>query len=202
MKQYPCTAVLLGTVLLLFVVELAIGATGNDPRLMGLGAIPDDGTMGIQYWRLLTYAWLHAGYMHLAMNVALLWWVGRIVERRIGSLATLGVYLAGGLAGGVLIAWKASVHPKPGVSVGASAAIAALLTCGLVLLHRPSAARFGQARWVRVALWAILVGAIAVSFLPGVSLAGHVGGLVVGLIFGFVMPVRVAGTVGPVTVGD
>lgn len=190
MKNSPCTTVLLGSLLLLFVVELATGALGNDPQLMRLGAISDDGALGSQYWRLLSYAWLHASYLHFAMNFALLWWVGRLVERRIGSFATLAVYLAGGLAGGALIAWNASVHPKPGTSVGASAAIAALLVCGLVLVYRPSAAHFGQALWVRVTLWAILVSALAVSFLPGVSLAGHVGGLAVGLLGGFVVPVR------------
>jgi len=201
MKKYPCTALLLGSLFVMFGVELAVGALGNDARLLSLGAIPDDGSMGSQYWRLLTYAWLHASYLHLAMNVALLWWVGRIVERRIGRLATLAVYLAGGVVGGVLIAWKASLHPKMGVSLGASAAIVALLACALVLLHRRSAARFGQARWVRVALWAILICALAASLLPGVSLVGHAGGLVVGALLGFVMPVRSVDAAGPADSG-
>lgn len=102
----------------------------------------------------------------------------------------LGVYLIGALVGGMLIAARASLHPQPGVSLGASAAISALLACGLVLLHRPSAARFGRALWVRVLLWAILLGGLAASFLPGVSLAGHVGGLATGGVMGFLVPIR------------
>jgi len=190
MRQYPGTMLLLAGVLILFGVEQAVGAVGNDARLLALGAIPDDGTMGAEYWRVFSYAWLHAGSAHLVANGALLWWVGRIVERRTGSLPMLGVYLGCALAGGLLIMWKASMYPKPGTSLGASAAVSGLLTCALVLLHRPSAAGFGRALWVRVTLWAVLVSGLAISSLPGVSLAGHAGGLALGALLGFVVPVR------------
>jgi rhomboid protease GluP len=190
MKQYPGTIFLLASLVLLFGVELILGATGNDDRLLALGAIPDTGMIGAQYWRLLTYGWLHAGYLHLATNGALLFWVGRIVERRTGTLLMLGIYLGCAVAGGVLIIWKASIYPKPGTSIGASAAVSGLLACALVLLHRPSAAAFGRAVGVRVALWAILVFGLAISFLPGVSLAGHAGGLILGAFFGLFVPVR------------
>lgn len=198
MKQYPCTYTLLGSLLILFGIELATGAIGNDERLLSLGALSDGGALGTQYWRLMTYAWLHAGFSHLVANVALLWWAGRIVERRTGSLPMLGVYLVCALAGGLVIAWRASAYPKPGVSLGASAAISALLTCALVLLYRPDAASFGQPLWARVTLWVILVCGLSVSFLPGVSLVGHVAGLVLGALFGFLMPIRLAATA-PVT---
>lgn len=190
MKRYPGTTLLLASLLVVFGVELAAGAIGNDARLLSLGAIHDSGTIGTDYWRLLSYGWLHAGYFHLATNVALLWWVGRIVERRVGSLAMVGVYLGCVVAGGLIIMWNASHHPKPGTSLGASAGVAGLLTCALVLLHRPSAAGFGRALWVRLTLWMIFVCAVAISFLPGVSLAGHVGGLALGGVFGLFVPVR------------
>lgn len=201
MKRYPCTVFLLGSVLLMFGVELAVGAIGSDARLLALGAIPDSGEMGREYWRLLTYAWLHAGYPHLAINAALLWWVGRIVERRTGSSAMLVVYLGCSIAGGILIMWKASMYPRPGASLGASAAVSGLLTCALVLLYRPSAAAFGQALWVRVTLWAILLCGLGISFLPGVSLMGHVAGLGLGALLGFLVPVRAAGAASGVVVG-
>lgn len=192
LKRFPVTVALVASLVLVFAVEVAVGALGDDARLLTMGAISDSGPLGSQYWRLLTYAWLHAGALHLTMNVALLVWVGRIVERRTGSVVTLAVYLAGALLGGLFIALKAAVDPEPGASLGASAAISALLTCALALLHRPSSAAFGQPGRVRVALWAVLVGALALSFLPGVSLVGHVGGLVVGAVLGLVVPLRPA----------
>lgn len=69
---------------------------------------------------------------------------------------------------------------------------ASVLTCALALLHRPSAAAFGQPPAVRATLWVILVAGVALSFLPGVSLAGHVGGLALGAVLGLVVPVRPA----------
>jgi rhomboid protease GluP len=190
MVRYPGTTLLLASVLLLFGVELATGAVGSDVRLLSLGAIADSGSLGTDYWRLLTYAWLHAGYVHLVTNAGLLWWVGRIVERRVRSFLMLGIYLACVLAGGLLIVWNASNHPHPGVSLGASAGVSGLLTCALVLLHRPSAAGFGQPIWLRVLLWAILLLGLGISFLPGVSLAGHLGGLALGALFGCLVPIR------------
>lgn len=190
MKDSPCTAVLFVSLLVLFGVELATGAIGDDARLLGLGALSDAQGTGGEPWRLLTYAWLHSGWLHLVPNAALLWWVGRLVERRVGGVAMLGVYLACALSGGLAIAWRASLEPKPGTSLGASGAIFGLLTCALVLIHRPSAARFAQADWVPRLLWGILVGGLATSFLTGVSLAGHAGGAVLGALLGFVVPVR------------
>lgn len=46
LKRYQCTVLLLGSVLLMFGVELAVGAIGSDERLLALGAIPDSGTIG------------------------------------------------------------------------------------------------------------------------------------------------------------
>lgn len=190
LKRFPVTVLLIASLLALYAIEWTNGAFGNDAQLMHLGALSDAAGPGSDLWRLLTYAWLHAGPMHLLTNLALLAWAGRIVERRVGRLATLGVYLAGALAGGALIAAKAAMAPKPGTSVGASAAISALLAAALVLLHRPGFASFGQPRGVRLALWAILGVGLAASLLPGVSLAGHAGGLVAGAALGFLMPAR------------
>jgi membrane associated rhomboid family serine protease len=124
------------------------------------------------------------------MNGALLWRTGRIVERRVGSLRMFALYMAGVLAGGAAILLKDTASPHEGVSLGASAAVSALLSASLVLLYRPGAARFGQALWVRITLWVLLLGGLAISFLPGVSLAGHLGGLAVGALLGAFIPLR------------
>jgi membrane associated rhomboid family serine protease len=190
MKQYPATMLLLSSIVLAFGVELAVGAVGNDSRLLLLGAIPDSGAMGAEYWRLLSYAWLHAGYAHLAVNGALLWWVGRIVEGRTGSVPMLGIYLGCALAGGLLMMWKTATYPKPGTSVGASAAIFGLVSCALVLFNRPGSSLLVHALRVKVGLWVVLLCGLAISFLPGISLVGHVGGLIMGACFGLLVPVR------------
>ncbi|HEY6572676.1 MAG TPA: rhomboid family intramembrane serine protease [Candidatus Eisenbacteria bacterium] len=191
MRKFPVTYYLLASIAVVFAIELSMGAMGNDESLARSGALRDAGVLNGEYWRLLTYAWLHAGWNHFLLNVALLWWVGRIVERRLGSVATLGTYLFAVFGGGIGIAVRAALHPKAGTSLGASAGVFALLACAIILLFRPDTARFGQPAAARIALVIIAVAGLAASLLPGVSLVGHVTGLTVGAIAGtFLRPVR------------
>jgi len=187
-RRFPATILLFGSVLLAFAVELRLGGTGDENTLVRLGAIRDAGTLQGEYWRVLTYAWLHANFLHVAMNATLLWWLCRMVERRLGSGRTLGVYLVGVVGGGIAIATRAAFYPKVGASVGASAGVSALLACALVLLHRPSWAFFGQPWSIRIALWSILIIGLAASLLPGVSLVGHLAGVLLGAIGGLLAP--------------
>ena len=189
-RRFPTTILLFASVLLAFAVELRLGAMGDENKLVWLGAIRDAGTLRGEYWRVLTYAWLHASFFHVAMNATLLWWLCRMVERRLGSGRTLGVYLVGVVGGGIAIATKAALYPKVGASVGASAGVSALLACALVLLHRPASAVFGQPRRIRIALWSILITGLAASLLPGVSLVGHLAGVFLGALGGLPVPVR------------
>ena len=60
-----------------------------------------------QWWRLLTYQFLHANLFHIAINMWVMWSVGRFTERLCGSFTLLFVYLMGGaLASLVSIAWN------------------------------------------------------------------------------------------------
>lgn len=152
MRQYPVTLLLVVSIFVVFAFEVSIQAIGNDTLLLSLGGIPDSGNMGAGYWRLLTFAWLHTGYYHLIANTILLFWVGRIIERRLRSFPMLLIYLSCVLLGGMLIAWHTSNHPKPGISLGASAGVSGLLGCAVVLLYRPSASGYGQPKWLRVVL--------------------------------------------------
>jgi rhomboid protease GluP len=191
-KSYPASMILLGLLFVCFAVELASGAMGSDSSLLRLGAIPDSGGLHGQYWRLFTYSLLHSGYLHLVMNSALLWWTGRIVERRVGGVSMISIYVSSVLSGGLLLAWWKSLHPTLTVSLGASAGVFGILAASLVLLYRPAAYGFGQHSRIRGSLWLMLGAGIAISFLPGVSFVGHLGGLASGAILGFFVPVLTA----------
>ena len=189
-RSAPGTAILLVVLVTMFVVEVATGAADNPRRLLRLGALPSGGNLHGEYWRLFTYSLLHLNTTHLVANVALLAWVGRIVERRIGTPRLLLVYIAAGVIAGLAIAFKDVADPSFGVSVGASGGVFGLLSASIVLVFRSDMAGFGQDRGVRVGLLACLGLAIAMSFLPGVSFAGHLGGLVAGTVLGLIVPAR------------
>jgi membrane associated rhomboid family serine protease len=173
-----------------FAVEGARGAVGDERALLAMGALPNDGRLGHEYWRLISYSMLHLNDLHLLLNAALLWWVGNVVERRVGPAALGLAYLASVLSAGAAITLVHWSHPRPGSSVGASGGIFGLVACALVLQYRRQAAHFGQSTRVRLWLWVVAGVGFGASLIPGVSLSGHAGGFAAGLIAGRMLPLR------------
>jgi membrane associated rhomboid family serine protease len=122
-------------------------------------------------WRLLTAAFLHIGLVHLVLNMLALLVFGSELERQLGRWRYLAVYLVSLLGGAVAL----QLFGEPGRPVaGASAAIYGLLG-GLAVLML---ARREDLR----GLLTLLAINVLISFLPGVSLLGHLGGLVAGFL--------------------
>src|SRR6202011_117913 len=90
-----------------------------------------------QVWRLLTYSFLHAGFMHILFNMLFLWWFGSDVEDLYGPKEFLATYLTSAVLGGLafVLAWK--IMPQQGqYCIGASGAVMAVLV--LCAIHYPS----------------------------------------------------------------
>jgi len=122
-----------------------------------------------EWWRPITAAFLHIGPVHLAMNMLALLLFGSELERQLGRSRFLGVYLVSALGGAAAI----QLFGNPGGYVaGASTAIYGLLgALGVLMLARRQDVR---------GLLTLLAINVFISFLPGVSLLGHLGGLVAG----------------------
>jgi membrane associated rhomboid family serine protease len=160
-----------------FIAEVALGAAGSERALIPLGALITRGWSSTDWWRVATFSFLHLNWLHLALNIAGLLWLGLIVERRLGRRRFLAIFLVSGLASGVAGMLLGPVLPTTGVAVGASGAVCGLLATALMLAFRRSADRR-----LRLPLMICLAVVVAISLLPGVSLAGHLGGLAGGAI--------------------
>jgi len=90
-----------------------------------------DGISHGYYWQFVTYMFMHGGLLHLAVNCAGLYFVGREVETICGYRHLLGMYFAGGIAGGVL---QLIVGPESVVLLGASAGVCAVLMAFCTIL--------------------------------------------------------------------
>src|SRR2546423_4441529 len=177
---------ILGAMIAMFLVELARGAVANDAGLLRLGALPDSGPIHHEYWRLITCGFLHWDLRHLLLNTLLLFLLGPIVERRAGTIGLLIIFLSASVASGLGILVKHQIWPAESVSLGASGGMFGLLGAALVLVFRwPSPSR------LRTMLTAALVLGLIYSFLPGVSMIGHIVGLIIGTTMGFVIPLKV-----------
>jgi membrane associated rhomboid family serine protease len=121
------------------------------------------------WWQLLTTGFLHIGPLHLLANMFSLWMIGRDMEALLGRVRFLGVYLAGLVGGSAAVVLLGNA----GVAVaGASTAVWGLLGGVLVVLLR-------LRRNLSTVIGMIVIN-LGISFLPGISLIGHLGGFVAG----------------------
>ena len=180
MKAGLGTITLVVALLVVFGVELATQSVGNDASLLKLGALPDNGALHGQYWRVATYSFLHFNGAHLLVNVLLLFWVGRIMENWVGISYAAAIYVSSVLSSAAVILLFHNVHPKAGATVGASGGIFGLLAAALIISHRHSAGLLDPDSRLRTSLWIALLAGLGISLLPGISMAGHLGGLIGG----------------------
>jgi len=184
MRAVPGSILLFCAIAIVFGFEIGRGAIDNETGLLSLGALPDNGQLHGEYWRLLTFGFLHANVLHLVLNTALIWLTGPVVERRAGTAWFLIVFLSGSIMSGICIFAKHVRSPAAGTTVGASGGLFALLAVALILLFRSPT----QSHEIRWALLVTLVVGLLYSLLPGVSMVGHISGLIVGAILAIFIP--------------
>ncbi|MFO0866881.1 MAG: rhomboid family intramembrane serine protease, partial [Gemmataceae bacterium] len=135
-----------------------------------------------QWWRLLTYGFLHLGLLHLAFNMSFLWGLGRRLESLWGHLRFAILYLFSMLSGGCMVLGAESY----GHVVGASGALFGLLPSLAVLLwlHRDQLPESFVASLRQSVIINMIMG-IVISTMPGVSWACHLGGALGGFAISF-----------------
>lgn len=127
-----------------------------------------------EWFRVVTSAFSHADALHIGFNVWLLFELGRALENRFGSLSFATMYVVGILGGSV---GAVALHPTA-VTVGASGAVFALIGVLLVLQKMAGVKVFTDG------IGPLVVLNVMISFRPGISLGGHLGGFAAGLIMG------------------
>jgi membrane associated rhomboid family serine protease len=114
--------------------------------------------------------------VHLAFNMLALWTIGGVVERTFGSVKMLVAYVASLLAGSLGVLLLSPDSP----TLGASGAVFGMF--GLVFVVTALRAG-GRLAWQRFGGLLVVNGLI--SLVPGISLGGHLGGFVAGMLIGW-----------------
>lgn len=196
------TVVLIAINVVLFIGEMAsggqIGSAGGTlyEKLVLFGPYVE---YRDQYYRMVSYAFLHAGFLHIAFNMWFIYVLGNMLEPAIGTVRFVALYFASLLCG----AFAVLLLEPTAATVGASGAAFGLLGAAIV-----------EARSRGIDIWASGLAPIAVinfgfTFLfPGISIGGHVGGFLGGILVGLIyqqadrarLP-RQAGLAGAVVLG-
>jgi membrane associated rhomboid family serine protease len=182
------TPVLVGLNMLVFIIMAASGVSPFDPKVLDVlrwGADFGPQTTSGQWWRLLTCIFIHFGIIHILFNMWVLAVAGPLVERMVGHIGFLVLYLVGGLCGSIAsLLWNPLV-----VSAGASGAIfgiyGALL--GLLLRQHHSIPPKGFAQLRSSGLGFLFYNLIYGMMQAHVDSAAHIGGLAGGFLGGIVL---------------
>lgn len=170
-----------------FLLELFINYSlyGNPPSFISqqtlilMGAKFGPFVNGGQYWRLITAGFLHGGFLHIAMNSYVLFDLVGEVEQFYGTSRLVVAYVFSTFTGFLLsLLWRPG-----GTSIGASAAAFGLIGIMLAAGLRQRSDPMSQAVRSYYGRWAVY--AIVFSFLPGIDIAAHLGGLAGGFVIGY-----------------
>jgi len=161
------TYALIGINVAAFLIQFAVGvdAVANE-----LGMWPVGIAVGNEWWRLLTSAFLHGSFLHIAFNMYVLFALGPTLERVLGHGRFLLLYLLAALGGAVASYAFSDIRT---LSVGASGAIFGLMGA-LVIAGR-------RLRYDITQVLILLGINVVIGFVqPGVDWRAHLGGLVTG----------------------
>lgn len=155
------------------------GALAPYAGVTGAG-VPFGGVVDGEWWRLVSSIFLHAGLLHLGLNAYVLWIFGTSIEREIGRVSMVGVFLATGVfAGAASFAFASRFTVAVGASGAIFGVVGAFITYHYLRRHHPLA----QAR-LRGALSMLVLNLIIGFSIPSIDWRAHLGGLVAGVVAG------------------
>ena len=138
-------------------------------------------------WQILTYMFLHGGFLHIFFNMLALWMFGVELEHLWGSRRFLVYYLLCGVGGAVTNLIVAPLIGQTAPTVGASGAVfGVLLAFGVLFPDRPIYLYFllpVKAKYFVTfyVLWELFLGVTQTS--DGVAHFAHLGGAAVGFLY-------------------
>jgi len=142
-------------------------------------------------WTLISYQFLHGGFLHILFNMLWLYWMGRILVQYTSENRIIALYIFGGIAGAVLFMLAYNLLPvfspssNMSVLLGASASVMAIVLATATLLPDYEIKLFllGFVKLKYIALVAVLLDIVTLDGNnPGGHIA-HLGGAFFGWLF-------------------
>jgi len=172
------------------VVGLLVISIYGDLGLDYIALKPSNILQGKYLWTFLTSMFMHGGLFHIFVNMFSLFFVGSLIEKILGVKRYIWFYLAAGLFAGLFFVLSALIFPADlnAYAVGASGALFGVI--GLLMVLTPNLPVYLMfipipikmkyaAPGMLIVLWLI-----SVAGNIGIGNSAHLGGLVLGLIYG------------------
>ena len=147
-----------------------------------------------QPWSLLSYMFLHYGFMHLLFNMLWLFWFGRMFLEFIGNTKLVAVYILGGLTGAAFFILSYNIFPVfadakySAIAIGASASVMAIVFA--VAFYRPNYRVYlffiGPVKIIHIAIFSVVLDILSI---PSGNAGGHIAHLG-GALYGYLYAVN------------
>jgi membrane associated rhomboid family serine protease len=168
------------------------GSSGINAVLQAGALSPNSVLIYHEWWRIVTAGFLHAGLLHIGVNMISLWSLGRFIEQAVGSVRMLLIYAVSLVISGLGVVYLSSPAYASVGTLGASGAIfglfGALFAIGLKL-GRPGM------ELIKANVGILVLNLIITFTVPSISWQAHVSGLIAGFALTFLIyfpPRRVA----------
>lgn len=174
-RFYPIISILLTLNIGIFIIT-QLPVIGDFVYIGGMGI--NGAIANGDWWRFFTPIFLHVGFVHLLFNMFCLFVFGPELEKIIGKMRFLTLYLLSGIFANIATYF---IHAMDYAHVGASGAIFGLFGAYGALVYYTKRAM----PQLRQTILPIIVISLVMTFLqPGINATGHIGGLIVGFLIG------------------
>ncbi|MCB0398850.1 MAG: rhomboid family intramembrane serine protease [Winogradskyella sp.] len=143
----------------------------------------------LQPWSLISYGFLHSGFLHLLFNMLFLFYLSRAASNLFRTKMVLNIYLLGIISGGLAYLAVSNIIPtnffgtKNGFMVGASAGVSALLMFIAIYMPKSEIRLFNtfNVKWMHIAIFFVVMDVFRLML--GINQGGyvaHIGGYILG----------------------
>ena len=136
LKKAPVTVLLILANILVFTAVEFTGGSEDTMHMLQCGAAYTPAIMQGEYYRIFTSMFLHFGPQHLGNNMLVLFVLGSRLERVIGKIKFLLIYLLGGVLGNIISLYLKLHAQNFAVSAGASGAVFAVMGAMIYIVIR------------------------------------------------------------------
>lgn len=174
-RFYPVISILLALNIIIFLLTIL---PGIGDVIMGAGIGFNYMIANGEWWRFFTPMFLHGDFMHILFNMFCLFVFGPELEKIIGKMRFVTLYLLSGIFANIATYF---LHDLYYAHVGASGAIFGLFGAygALVYYTRKTMPALRQ-----VILPIIVISLVMTFIQPNINVTGHIGGLIVGFLIG------------------
>ena len=185
LKKEPVTVFLILVNAMVFLAVEFTGGSEDTLHMLQCGAAYTPSILDGEYFRIFTCMFLHFGAKHLGNNMLVLFVLGGRMERTVGRIRYLLIYLLGGMGGNILCLLLEMRSGDFAVSAGASGAVFAVMGAMIwvVIRNRGRLQDISTRQMLVMAAFSLYFGFAS----SGVDNAAHVGGMICGILLAVVL---------------